>query len=48
MLTCGKIRWNNQIIPNIFDTKFLGLTVDSVLSWRNHTDLLLNKLNTAY
>ena len=47
MFTCGKIRCSNKIIQNIFDTKFLDLTVDNALSWRNRTDLFLNKLNTA-
>jgi hypothetical protein len=30
-----------------FYTKFLGLMVDHMLSWRN-TDLLINKLSTAF
>jgi len=29
-------------------TKFLGLIVDHILSWSNHTDLLINKLSTAF
>jgi hypothetical protein len=41
-------RWyGNKTIPNVAHTKFHGLTVDHILSWRNHNDLLTNKLSTA-
>ena len=36
----------NQII-NTYSTKFLGLFVDSSLSWNNHIDQLMTKLCTA-
>lgn len=47
MLTSRKIRYGNTTIPNVSHTKFLGLTVDNILSWKNHTDLIINKLRTA-
>jgi hypothetical protein len=47
MLTSRKIRYGNTTIPNASHTKFLGLTVDNTLSWKNGTDLLINKLRTA-
>jgi hypothetical protein len=36
----------NQII-NTYSTKFLGLFIDSALSWNNHIDQLMTKLSTA-
>ena len=42
-----KISYNNKLIPNALSTKFLGLTIDSVLSWRIHIHHLTTKLNTA-
>jgi len=36
-----------QII-NTCSTKFLGLFIDSSLSWNNHIDQLMSKLGTAY
>lgn len=47
MLMGRKIGCGNKTIPYISHTVFLGLTVDSTLSWRNYTDLLINKLSTA-
>jgi len=35
-----------QII-NTCSTKFLGLFIDSSLSWNNHIDQLMSKLGTA-
>jgi hypothetical protein len=31
-----EIGCDNNLIPNALYTKFLGLTVDSMLSWRTH------------
>ena len=47
MLMGRKIGCGNKTFPYISHTIFLGLTVDSILSWRNYTDLLINKLSTA-
>jgi len=41
------IGYNNKLIPNFLSTKFLGLTVDNLLSWRIHVDQLATKLSTA-
>ena len=38
---------DNNIIPNVTCTKFLGLTVDNSLTWKTHIELLINKLSTA-
>jgi hypothetical protein len=42
-----QIMVSNSIITNINSTKFLGLTVDSTLSWREHILDLTSKLNKA-
>jgi len=34
-------------IANSSYTKFLGLMVDDILTWNNHTDQLISKLNSA-
>ena len=34
-------------INNTRSTNFLGLTLDSILSWKTHTDQLSSKLNSA-
>jgi hypothetical protein len=38
---------NNSIITNINSTKFLGINIDSALSWINHITNLTGKLNKA-
>lgn len=38
MLTSRKIRYGNTTIPNVSHTKFLGLTVENTLAWKNCTD----------
>jgi hypothetical protein len=38
---------SNSIITNVNSTKFLGLIIDSTLSWKNHVDELTPKLNKA-
>jgi hypothetical protein len=38
---------SNSIISNLKSTIFLGLTIDSTLSWKNHTADLTSKLNKA-
>ena len=42
-----QIMVSNSIIANINSTKFLGLTTDSILSWRQHISCLTSKLNKA-
>jgi len=42
-----QIMVSNSIITNIDSTKFLGLTIDSTLSWREHISCLTSKLNKA-
>jgi hypothetical protein len=37
----------DSIIPNVNSTKFLGLTIDSTLSWKGHISDLSSKLNKA-
>ena len=37
---------NNKTIPICSSTKFLGLTVDCSLSWREHIELVTKKLST--
>ena len=37
----------DSIISNINSTKFLGLTIDSTLSWKEHISDLISKLNKA-
>jgi len=34
-------------IDNVYCTKFLGLILDSTLSWKPHIDQLIPKLNSA-
>jgi hypothetical protein len=38
---------SNSIITNINSTKFLGLIIDSTLSWKDHITGLISKLNKA-
>jgi hypothetical protein len=47
MLSCSTVRCGNKIISSLSQTKSHGLTVNHLLSWRNHTDLLLNKFSIA-
>jgi len=42
-----KIGFNNDIITNSFYTKFVAMVIDNTLSWNNHIELLIKKLNTA-
>jgi len=39
--------YGNKTIPEVSHTKFHGLTVYHILSWRKHNDLLTNKLSTT-
>jgi len=42
-----QIMASNSVITNINITKFLGLTIDSTLSWTEHNVELTFKLNKA-
>jgi hypothetical protein len=37
----------NREIANTCKTKFLGLTLDSTFSWKNHVDTIMPKLSSA-
>jgi hypothetical protein len=37
----------NKKIANVYNTKFLGLTLDNTLSWRTHINTILPKLSSA-
>jgi hypothetical protein len=41
------ISYNNGYIPNDTNTRFLGITIDSSLSWKQHNDNLMVKLSRA-
>jgi hypothetical protein len=41
------ISYNNRYIPNDTNTRFLGITIDSSLSWKEHIDKLMVKLSRA-
>jgi hypothetical protein len=41
------ISHKNKYIVNDANTRFLGITMDSSLSWKNYTDGLMVKLNKA-
>ena len=37
----------NKTIANVPYTKFLGLVVEDTLTWDNHIDQLISRLNSA-
>ena len=41
------ITYLNKTIANLPYTKFLGLVVDDTLTWNNHIDQLISRLNSA-
>jgi hypothetical protein len=41
------INYFNKNIANVPYTKFLGLAIDGTLTWDNHSDQLISRLNTA-
>jgi len=43
-----KISCDNKLIKETKNTKFLGLDIDSSLSWNNHIDQMMFKLSRAY
>ena len=42
-----QISFGNKHITNIHSTKFLGLTIDTSLTWKYHIEELKSKLNKA-
>ena len=42
-----KIHYDSKLIPSIINTKFLGVNIDSTLSWRNHIEQLIYKQRAA-
>ena len=40
-----QISYENKQITNLHSTKFLGLMIESSLSWKNRIDVLISKLN---
>jgi len=41
------IMHGNNKIANVYNTKFLGLTLDNTLSWRTHINTIIPKLSSA-
>ena len=41
------IKYLNTPVANVPYTKFLGMVVDDTLSWNNHIDQLISRLNSA-
>jgi hypothetical protein len=35
----------NKNIKNVNSVKFLGITIDSTLSWKQHIDTIISKIN---
>jgi hypothetical protein len=42
-----QITSSNSILTNLNSTKFLGITLDSMLTWKEHIENLTTKLNQA-
>jgi hypothetical protein len=41
------IGYDNKLIANSTSTKFLGLIIDNMLSWKSHIDWHMSKLSSA-
>jgi len=41
------IMHGNKKIANVYNTKFLGLTLENKFSWRTHIDTIIPKLSSA-
>ena len=39
------ISYGNKPITGTYSTKFSGLIIDSILSWKNHSDQLMSKVS---
>jgi hypothetical protein len=42
-----QIKYDQECITSASETKFLGLTIDDTLSWKQHIEQVLNKMCTA-
>jgi hypothetical protein len=42
-----QIKYDQECITNAFEIKFLGLTIDDTLYWKQHIEQVLNKMCTA-
>ena len=42
------IKYDQECITNTSEIKFLGLTIDDTLSWKQHIEQVLNKMCTVY
>ena len=43
-----KLTFRDKSIKQVFDTKFLGLTLDETLSWKTHTQNLLKQVRSTF
>ena len=41
------ISYANKLISKVYDTRLLGIYVDSTLSWKHHVEWITHKLNAA-
>jgi hypothetical protein len=41
------IMYGNNKIANVYNTNFLGLTLENILSWRTHINTIIPKLSSA-
>jgi hypothetical protein len=42
-----QIGYGQKIIFNMAETKFLGLTTDDTLMWKQHIDMVINRLSST-
>jgi hypothetical protein len=42
-----QIGYDQKIIFNVAETKFLGLTIDDTLTWEQHIDMVINRLSST-
>jgi hypothetical protein len=42
-----QISYDQTKLTNVTESKFLGLIIDSTLSWKHHTDYVIKKISIA-